>query len=149
MNISNPLSSIIDLGGKILDKFIPDPMQAAQAKLALIQAEMAGELEYLKAELQLAQGQLDVNKVEAASPLLFVSGWRPFIGWICGLGLAYQFLFRTIFMWVIQVVAWWQDKDLSAFPIPVNLDMGTLLTLLGGLLGLGALRTVEKVKRAD
>ena len=112
------IGEVAELAGSVINKIWPD--KSEQEKIALRNA------------FELINGQIEVNKVEAASPSLFVSGWRPYIGWICGNGLAYQFL-------VYPILIAWQPKI-------VQLDMGTLLTLLGGLLGLGTLRTVEKLK---
>jgi hypothetical protein len=112
------LGALSDLATTAINKIWPDKSEAEKQQLA--------------AAVMVVQGQLDINKVEAANPSLFVSGWRPYIGWICGTGLLYQFLIYPV---------------LVAFvPKIVQLDMGTLLTLLGGLLGLGTLRTVEKLK---
>ncbi len=87
----------------------------------------------LAAETKLAEGQLEINKVEAASPNLFVSGWRPGVGWVCCLALVYQFFLRPA---------------LVTFGKPApDLPMGDLITILLGLLGLGTLRTVEKIKK--
>lgn len=120
----DPVSALLDIGGKVIDRVWPDPAQANAAKLELMKLQQSGEL------AQIA-GQLEINKIEAANPNLFVSGWRPFIGWICGTGLAYQFLVYPILIAFIPKIQ--------------QLDMGTLLTLLTGLLGLGAMRTVEKM----
>lgn len=128
----DPLTALLDIGGKVLDKFIPDPGARDAAKLAMFQAQQSGELQILANETALAKGQIDVNIEEAKSPSLFVSGWRPFIGWICGSGLAYQFLVYPILV--------------AYVPKIVQLDMGTLLTLLGGMLGLGVMRTKEKLE---
>lgn len=123
---------------KMLDKIIPDPQAKAQAQLQLIQLQQAGEFKELETDLALAQGQMETNKTEATNPSLLVSGWRPAIGWICGSGLAVQFLVSPLFTW---------GAALAGHPIVFpQLDMGTLLTLLGGMLGLGSLRTVEKLK---
>ena len=120
----DPVTAVLDIGSKVIDRLWPDPATAATAKLELFKLQQAGELTQIT-------GQLEINTVEAASTSLFVAGWRPFIGWICGMGLAYQFLVYPI---------------LIAFaPNIVQLDMGTLITLLGGLLGLSTLRTVEKL----
>jgi len=96
------------------------------------------EVMALQADQAINQGQIDLNKLDAMSPSLFRSGWRPFVGWVCGLGLAYQFLARPIVPWIVGL--WHQGLA----PMP-SLEMGTLLTLLGGLLGLGVARTVEKI----
>jgi hypothetical protein len=107
-----------DLVNNVINKIWPDKSKQEKAELA--------------AAMAVVQGQLDINKEEAKNPNLFVSGWRPFIGWVCGVGLAYQFLLYPL------LVNW--------FPRIVASDMSTLFTLLGGLLGLGGLRTVEKLK---
>lgn len=120
----DPVTALLDIGGKVIDRVWPDPAQAAQARLELIKLQQSGEL------TQIA-GQLEINKAEAQNPNWFVSGWRPYIGWICGTGLGYQFLVYPILV--------------AFIPNIVQLDMGTLLTLLGGLLGLGAMRTAEKL----
>lgn len=122
----------------IIDKLIPDPAAKAAAQLELIKMQQAGELKELDAQLQMAIAQADTNKVEAASTDPFTSRWRPFIGWVCGCGLGVQFLVGPLFTWIAGLVG-----HPVAFP---QLDMGTLLTLLAGMLGLGSLRTVEKVK---
>lgn len=127
----DPVSILLEIGSKVIDRIFPDPVQKAQAQLELVKLQQSGELAQLAADTQLAAGQLDINKVEAASSSLFVSGWRPFIGWICGIGLGTQFI-------VAPLADPW-------YHIP-TLDLSTLLTLLLGMLGLGVMRSVEKVK---
>lgn len=134
----DPITAALNFGGKLLDKFIADPKQKDEAKLKLLEMTQNGELARLTAETDLAKGQIAINAEEAKNPSLFVSGWRPFVGWVCGLGLCMQFLVKPIIEWVS-----------IAFGHPLALpplDMSTLVTMLGGLLGLGTLRTVEKVK---
>lgn len=123
---------------KIIDKVIPDPAAKAQIQLQVLQMQQAGEFKELDAQLQQSLAQADTNKVEAASADPFTSRWRPFIGWVCGCGLGVQFLVGPLFTWISGLVG-------HPTPFP-QLDMGTLLTLLAGMLGLGSLRTVEKVK---
>ena len=123
---------------KIIDKLIPDPQAKAQAQLDLLKLQQAGEFKELDAELALKLEQIKVNALEAQSPDLFRGGWRPFVGWVCGTGLAVQFLVAPLATWAAALYG-----HAVAFP---SLDMGTLLTLLGGLLGLGTLRTTEKIK---
>ena len=84
--------------------------------------------------------QAEINKVEAASPNLFTAGWRPFIGWICGIAIAYNFL-------IIPFVALFLRIFKAEFTMPA-LDMGELWTLVTGMLGLGTMRTVEKLQGA-
>lgn len=122
----------------LIDKFVPDPQEAANAKIRAAEMAQKGELAQLDADLRLALGQMDVNKVEAGSDNLFKSGWRPAVGWTCVAGLAYQVLFNPILGWIAQNL--WQWKN------PPNLDIETLMTLLFGILGLGAYRTAERLK---
>lgn len=132
-----PLLDILGIAGKVIDKFIPDPQAKAQAQLQLLQMQQNGELAALAAETDLAKGQLDIDKTEAASSSLFVAGWRPFIGWVCGAAFAFQFVLSPLLTWLAAL-----HGTPITFPA---LDMGTLLTLLLGMLGLGGLRTKEKL----
>lgn len=126
----DPISAILNIGNTLINKLFPDPAQAAQAQLALMKMQQDGELATMVA-------QTDINKVEAASGSLFVAGARPFIIWVCGLGFAMQFVVSPILTWGSTLLG----KPVNLPP----LDMGTLMTMLGGLLGLGAMRTVEKL----
>ena len=137
MSIVLPL---IEIGARLLDKVIPDPAAKAAAQLELIRLQQAGELAAMDADVRLALGQLEVNKAEAESPDLFRGGWRPAVGWTCAAGLFYQLLARP--------VIGWSALNLWGWSVPPALEMDTLMTLLFGLLGLGAYRTVEKVKGA-
>lgn len=126
----DPISAALELGSKIIERLWPDPAKRDEAKLELFKMQQAGELAQITA-------QLKVNEVEASNPSVFVSGWRPFVGWVCTAGLAIQFIIGPCGAWVAALLG-----HAVAFP---SLDMGTLLTLLGGMLGLGGLRTVEKL----
>lgn len=83
--------------------------------------------------------QVELNKVEAQHRSTFVAGWRPFIGWVCGIALLYNFIIRDIIAWCIQVFQ-------TGVVAPPELAMEHLLTVLTGMLGLGGLRTYEKIK---
>lgn len=83
--------NLIPVLGSIIDKLIPDPKVAAEAKLKAIELAQNGELAKLDAELKLSLGQIEVNKVEAGTDL-FRGGWRPFVGWVSAIGLAMQFI---------------------------------------------------------
>ena len=87
---------------------------------------------------KLIELQTKINAVEAQHRTLFVAGWRPFIGWICGVALAYNFVIRDLFIWVTQTTE-----------APPALQMDHLMTVLLGMLGLGGLRTYEKIKGKD
>lgn len=125
----------------IIDKIIPDPKQAAEAKLRVMELEQRKELVELEAAVKIAAAQIDVNRTEAADPSLFKSGWRPAIGWVCAAGLGYQFLLRPFLPWLAGTFG----LPVAALPA---LEMDTLMTLLFGILGLGAFRTAEKIKGA-
>jgi hypothetical protein len=127
----DPVSALLDIGGKVLDRVFPDPAQQAAAKLELMKLQQNGEL------AQIA-GQMDINKIEAGSTSLFVSGWRPGIGWICGAGFAVQFVIGPLAEW---------GSALSGHPVKFPpMDMGTMMPLLLGMLGLGGMRTAEKIQ---
>jgi len=131
------LGGLLDAGLKILDKVIPDPQAKAQAQLELLKLQQAGEFKALEADLQLALAQTKINEVEAAAPDPFKSNWRPAAGWVCVTGLFYQFLFQPLAAWSGSIQGW---------PAPPVLDLGDLYALLFGMLGLGAYRSVERVK---
>ena len=127
---------LLPLIGKVLDRVLPDKAASEAAKLELFKAVQTGELAQLDADVKLALGQIEINKAEASNPSLFVSGWRPAVGWLCSVGLAYTFLLQPLLAWV---------SGIRSIPVPPTLDLGDLMTLLAGLLGLGSLRTYEKV----
>lgn len=118
----------------ILDKFIEDKDQKAQ--LAHDIATMAEKHAH-----EVVQAQLEINKAEAQHPSLFVSGWRPAVGWVCVIGMAGNFITIPFTNMVLEIAGY----DV-ALPL---IDMETLLPVLLGMLGLGAMRTVEKVKQVE
>ena len=126
------LNNLIGPATKILDKFIEDKDQ--KAKLAHELATMADKLAH---EQQLAQ--LAINKEEASSGSLFKGGWRPCIGWICGIAFFYHFVCQPVIIFIVAM----SGVDIPDLP---KFEMNTLLTVLGGLLGIGGLRTYEKQK---
>lgn len=129
---------ILTIGSKILDRVLPDPQQRAAAQLEMFKAQQAGDFKEMDNQLQRDLAQITVNNTEAQSQSLFKSGWRPAVGWVCAMALAYEFLGRVLLGWVIGNWLHWTQ--------PPVLDMGDLMTILGGLLGLGTLRTTEKIK---
>jgi hypothetical protein len=127
----DPVSAVLEIGSKVIDRLWPDPLQAAAAKLELIKLQQSGELASMT-------GQLEVNKSEAGNASVFVSGWRPFIGWVCGAAVAWNWVGLKVLLFVAAYFA---------HPIP-NLqpaDLGEMLPVLMGMLGLGGLRTIEKI----
>ena len=125
------------LAMKIIDKFIPDPAAKAAANLKLVEMQQTGELALLAAQVGMNKDQAEINKIEAASDDKFKSRWRPAVGWICVLGLLYSVVLQPLLVWLSGVVG---------IPPPPALDTSTLITMLGGLLGIGGLRSFEKFK---
>lgn len=125
---------------KIIDKVVPDAAERDRQKLEVIKLQQSAEGAALAADLQIAIAQIDVNKTEAAQPGNFKGGWRPASGWVCVFGLAYTYVARPLFPWVLTVAG----VD-SVPPLP-PIDTSELLVLLGGLLGLGGFRTWERVR---
>ena len=126
------INSLIGPATKLLDKVIEDKDQ--KAKLAHELATMADKLAH---EQQLAQ--MAINKEEASSGSLFKGGWRPCIGWICGIAFGYHFVLQPVIVFIVVLIG----MDIPELP---SFDMGTLLTVLGGMLGIGGLRSYEKSK---
>ena len=123
---------------QVLDKIIPDPQAAAEAKLRALELAQKGELAVLDADLKLALGQIEVNRAEAATDM-FRGGWRPAVGWVCVVGLAYQFVLQPVLPWLVALFG------AQVPPLPA-IDNEALMALLTGMLGLGGLRTFERVK---
>ncbi len=119
---------LLQLGSQLIERWIPD--KAAQAKAEMDLLKLAGEQDF-----QATIKQIEVNIQEAQHQSIFVAGWRPFVGWICGLGLAYQAILHNLIEWL---------SGIYGFPVPPAPDSDVLIYVLGGLLGLGALRTYEK-----
>jgi hypothetical protein len=138
----NPLliGPLADIIKGVIGHIWPDPAQQAEANLKLATLVQSGELARMANDTSLALAQIGVNNTEAASESLFKSGWRPNIGWICGAALGWNFIVRP------GLVA---GLAIAGHPVALPpADMAELMPVLLGLLGLGTLRTVEKVKGA-
>jgi hypothetical protein len=134
----NPL--LFSVLGNLLDRILPDPKASAEAKLKVMEMAQAGELAQLDAEVKLATGQIEVNKVEAASEGAFTRNWRPFVGWTCGVALAFKFIGGPSAVVLMAMLG---------HPITLpEFDFSEMSTILIGMLGLGTLRSVEKIKGA-
>tara|TARA_R110002050_G_scaffold22588_4_gene61481 strand:- start:9928 stop:10323 length:396 start_codon:yes stop_codon:yes gene_type:complete len=126
------IQSLIAPVTTLLDKFIPDADEKAR-----IAHELATMGEKHGQELALAQ--IEVNKAEAASGSLFKGGWRPFIGWVCGVAFAYHFVLQPCIIFFVAATG-------TEMPELPEFDMTSLMTVLGGMIGIGGLRTYEKQK---
>jgi len=126
------IPAMVKSGLDILDKVVPD----ADAKR---RAQEAWQLRVLEIAAQESTQQSQTNTVEAAHPSLFTSGWRPFVGWVCGFSFAWICFGQPLFSWTYVLV--------TKQPAPVvELPTEMLMTTLLGMLGLGTLRTLEKIK---
>lgn len=127
----------------IINKLIPDKAAAAKAAEDLRAMAAQGELEQELAELKaVTSAQTDINKVEASNPSRFVAGWRPFIGWGCGFAFIYVSIVEPIARFVAEVIYHYAGQ----FPV---IDTTITMQVLLGMLGMGTLRTYEKLKNVD
>lgn len=128
----NPLfiGPLLELGKGLLDRWFPDPVEKAKAEAQFLQM-------FQEQEMKKVLAQLEVNAKEAANPNVFVAGWRPAVGWCCALGFLWATIGQPVFGWVAAAKGW---------PAPPAIDTEVLMYVLGGMLGLGTLRTVEKAK---
>jgi hypothetical protein len=129
LDVGNTLKGIGGLARDLRAAFTGDIDPAKKAEI---------ETRILEIESQAALGQIAINKEEAKNPSLFVSGWRPFIGWVCGFALLYHYILDRLIEWGVAL----SDSTVTA----PTFDLGDLILILGGLLGLGGLRTFERYK---
>jgi hypothetical protein len=125
------LAQPIEAVGNVLDQLFTSDEERLSKQEALARLAQAPQI-----------AQIEINKVEASHRTAFVAGWRPFIGWVCGLALAYNYIVRDLLVWLLAAFS-------PAALFPPALQMDQLMTLLLGLLGLGTLRTVEKLNGAS
>ena len=117
------LGSVADLANNVINKIWPDKSEQEKQQLA--------------AAVSIVQGQMDINKEEAKNPSVFVSGWRPAIGWVCGAACAWNWIGLKI----VLLIAAYDGHTLNLQPA----DISEMMPVLLGMLGLGGLRTVEKL----
>ena len=129
------VSNLIGPVSGLLDKVIEDKDQKAQ--LAHEIATMSDNHAQ-----QALMGQFEINKAEAASGSIFKGGWRPFIGWVCGVAFAYHFVLQTLIVFGVTAAG----VDIPELP---EFDMGSLMTVMMGMLGLGGMRSIEKLKKIE
>jgi len=139
----NPLfiGPILEIGKGIINRLFPDPAAAAAAQLELLKMQQNGDLAQLAADTDLAKLQIQTNIAEAAGNW-FTAGWRPCIGWVCGAGLAYAALIEPFARFIAKVGFGY----VGDFPV---IDTNLTMQILMGMLGLGAMRSIEKIKGAE
>lgn len=135
----DPVTVALEVGGKLLDRLWPDPATRDAAKLELLKMRQSGELAQLASDTELAKAQMAINAVEAASGSLFVSGWRPAVGWTCAFGLAYVSILEPMARFAAMV---WMQYG-GAFPV---IDTTITFQILFGMLGIAGMRTAEKFR---
>lgn len=138
------LGSAADFLKGVIDKIWPDKTKALEIKAEIDKATAEGRMQTVELEFGNAQQQLVVNALEAQSPSLFVAGWRPFIGWTCGVIFAYNYLVYQILKFLLVVFHW--QGDMSLLPV---LAIAEIMPVLLGILGLGGYRSWEKIKGAE
>jgi len=124
------IDTIISAAETVINKIWPDANEMEKAKLTQF-------VEALKLDL----GQLEINKMEAAHSSVFVAGWRPFIGWVCGSAFAWMYVVSPMLNWILVAI--------GHQPVDVALDLSAMMPVLLGILGLGAYRTYEKKNNAQ
>ena len=118
------LGTVAELASGLIDRFFPNKTEQEKQQMA--------------AAVMIIQGQLDTNKEEAKNPSVFVSGWRPFIGWVCGSACAWNWIGLPIAVFFAKALGYAVDLHPA--------DLMEMMPILMGMLGLGGLRTVEKIQ---
>lgn len=126
----NPLilAPVLEIGKSLIDRFFPNEEERRKAEADFLKLAMDGELKQVLA-------QLEINAKEAAHPSIWTSGWRPFYGWVGGMGFAYATVVQPILMWYGASHGW---------PTPPEINLELLWVVITGMLGIGGLRTYEK-----
>lgn len=126
----NPLilGTVLDIGKSLLERFFPNEEERRKAEADFLKSAMDGELKQVIA-------QLEINAREAQHPSIWVSGWRPFFGWIGGISFAYSTVIQPTLAWYGSSRGW---------PVPPDLNIDLQWVVITGLLGIGGLRTYEK-----
>jgi len=138
----DPLTALLDIGKTAIEKIWPDPTKRAEELRKLEELRQAGDIAKLNAEVSLMLGQIEINKVEASHPSIFVAGARPAVMWIGAFGLAYASIIDPLMRFVAAVIFHYNGN----FP-EVNTEI--TMQVLFGVLGLGAYRTYEKTKEVQ
>ncbi|WP_346839812.1 holin family protein [Microbulbifer sp. SAOS-129_SWC] len=138
-----PLDSLLNIGKAAIERIWPDPIKRAEEVRKLEELHQQGDLARLDAHVKLMLGQVEVNKAEAQHKSVFVAGWRPFIGWVGGSALAYQFVVYPLLCWFWRVAQalGWVPVGMETPPV---LETGALFSMITAMLGVGAMRSFDK-----
>ena len=145
----NPLliSGLFSAAQSLIERFFPDPEKKAEAQRALLQMQQNGELALLASETDLAKLQTQTNVEEAKHANIFVSGWRPAVGWCCAAAFAYSYVILPFAQFLVFTFG--TTAMAAQLKLAPTLELSEMLPVLFGMLGLGGLRTVEKVKHVE
>ena len=143
MEILAALAGFMPVISRILENVIPDPEARERIKLEVMKLASERDGELYKAIAEVAKAQSAVNATEAQSASTFVAGWRPFVGWVCGVGCAYTFIGQPVIAWATGILG---TALGVSFPVPPIPDSQVLFGLLTGMLGFAGLRTFEKTQ---
>ncbi len=142
----NPLllSGLFEIGKGIINRLFPDPAQASAAQLELLKMQQNGDLAQLAADTDLAKLQIQVNIEEAKHANIFVSGWRPAVGWCCAAAFAYSYVLLPFLQFVVFTFG---TAEMAAqLKLAPALELSEMVPVLFGMLGLSGLRTAERIK---
>ena len=137
----DPYTALLELGKVTIEKIWPDPARQQQELLKLRELAQNGMLAELDSHVKLMQGQMEINKIEAASDNIFKSGWRPFVGWSCGSAFLYAGLLEPLMRFIATVGYGYVGE----FPV---IDTSMMIPVLMGMLGMGAMRSYDKPKNS-
>lgn len=132
--------ALIPVLSQVLDKVFPDKEAADAAKLKLLEMQQTGELAGLSAAVELAKAQAEVNKTEAGSDGVYKGGWRPAIGYVCAIALAYNYVLYPLLVFILAYT-------MPEVKVPASVIDDNLWELIMGMLGLGAMRSWEKSRK--
>ena len=145
--IFKTVETALKFASSVADKIWPDPLKKAEGMLKLEELAQKGDLAQLNAEVQLMMGQININLEQAKSKSFFVAGARPFIIWICGIALGLSYFVPMIMEWVAYFQCEpmiYEGRVITECVVPGRMDMGALMPVLLGLLGLGGMRSWDK-----
>ena len=154
------VGGLLEMGKSAIKRIWPDPADQAKHELELERLAQTGDLAELQAHVTLLSGQLEINKEEAKSGSLFVAGWRPAVGWVGAVGLACAFIPKALAVTVLWATQAWVMMDgcidsaacdIATYQLPPFPELGLtdLIGILGGILGIGGMRSFDKLKRTD
>lgn len=151
----DPLTAAFEAGKILIEKIWPDPAKQAEEMRKLQELQQKGGLAELNAHVQLLAGQIEINKIEAQHPNIFVSGWRPAIGWVAALALALMYIPKAIVMTVIWTMQCYEliqvTSDISKLVLPSFPELGAMdiIGLVVSMLGVASMRSIDKFNGVD